>query len=82
MFTDSKQLFDSVTKLVLRLQDNHTIRFGISRVGLVSGAKNPVDGISVITCNGSLLRLIRTSNQLPRRPARECRWTNDELQAA
>lgn len=70
MFTDSKQLFDAMTKGQQTTEKRLMIdisaareayrKFDISRVGLVSTLHNPADGLSKIKDNGALRDLIIT----------------------
>lgn len=70
MFTDSKQLFDALTKGkrttekrlmidILSARQSYK-RFEISAIGLVTGLSNPADGLSKIGGNGALQKILET----------------------
>lgn len=67
-YTDSKQLFDAITKGKRTLEKRLSIdiaaarhaymKFEIARIGLVHGDSNPADGLRKINGNGALLQII------------------------
>lgn len=67
-FTDSKELFDSVTKGqqttekrlmidIIAARESYKSK-GITQIGLIGSATNPADGLSKVNDNGSLLDLM------------------------
>lgn len=68
LYTDSKQLFDALTKgkqtterrLMIEIMAARQAyrRFEIAAIGLVRGEDNPADGLSKVNDNGALQRLL------------------------